>query len=241
MSITIMTAIWKYAPYSENKLLVLLALADWSDDDGYCFPSMEQLAHKARIDRRSARRILRTLESDTFVRVILGAGRKSTTGSNTNRYQINLDKLAEIRKRTELPPLAKEDTADTQRGTLAPAKGDIANSRRGTPASPDPSLEPSDLEPSEDPPYRSTDFLSALRAFENSRKNMKKPLTAEARRLLYKKLRGWSEQTATEALENSVMNRWQGVFEPRRNGNAESNRPNDTNSSFEFTPQSRIT
>lgn len=91
-----------------------------------------------------------------------------------------------------------------------------------------------------DPPHRGTDFLTALRAFENSRKNMKKPITPEARKILYKKLSTWDERTATEALEDSVMNRWQGVFEPKRNRYAESNRPNNSEGTFEFTPQSKI-
>ena len=90
------------------------------------------------------------------------------------------------------------------------------------------------------PPYKGIDFLSALRAFENSRKEMKKPITPEARRLLYKKLSRWSEEDATEALETAVMNRWQGVFEPKRNGNVQSNRQRSAESTFEFTPEHRI-
>lgn len=225
-----MQLVWENAPCRENSLLVLLALADWSNEDGVCWPTMHKLAHKARVDRRSAQRIVRKLEEQGLLKIEEGGGR-----AHQHRYTIETAALCR--------PPEKGDFPDVERATLETGKGDIENKKRperATPASPDPSIREPSVDPPIDPPYRGTDFLSALRAFENSRKNMKKPITPEARRLLYKKLKTWDEQTATEALENSVMNRWQGVFEPKRNGHAESSRPNNGNSAFEFTPQSKI-
>ena len=48
MSIKIMTRVWDNAPYEGNKLLILLALADFADEDGQCWPSQAVLASKAR-------------------------------------------------------------------------------------------------------------------------------------------------------------------------------------------------
>ena len=48
MSISVMSAAWKNFPGGGPELLTLLALADWADDEGYCYPSMRRIAHKTR-------------------------------------------------------------------------------------------------------------------------------------------------------------------------------------------------
>lgn len=64
-----MTQVWKLAPYSEGTLLALLALADWSDDDGICWPKVEQLAEKARLTRSGAQYCLRKLLADGAIEI----------------------------------------------------------------------------------------------------------------------------------------------------------------------------
>lgn len=90
------------------------------------------------------------------------------------------------------------------------------NERHGTPES-------NDSEPKKPtPPFNSIEFNTALAAFQRHRTEMKEPLTLTAETLLFKKLSKWSEATAIEALENAVINRWRGVFEPKTyppNGN----------------------
>ncbi|MBB5709318.1 helix-turn-helix domain-containing protein [Sphingomonas xinjiangensis] len=54
MSIRLMTAAWSLKLSSTDKL-VLLALADWSNDDGLCWPSMAQLADKSGLTDRAIR------------------------------------------------------------------------------------------------------------------------------------------------------------------------------------------
>lgn len=49
-----MTAAWSLKLSSTDKL-VLLALADWSNDDGLCWPSMAQLAEKSGLTGRAIR------------------------------------------------------------------------------------------------------------------------------------------------------------------------------------------
>jgi Helix-turn-helix domain len=59
MSVKVMTQVWKdRRPTSHSELLALLALADWADDDGYCWPSIGGLSQKARIDERTTQRII---------------------------------------------------------------------------------------------------------------------------------------------------------------------------------------
>lgn len=65
------------------------------------------------------------------------------------------------------------------------------------------------------PPFNSVGFTEALNAFRDHRKEIKEPLTVRAEEILFKKLSKWGELQAIEALENAVLNRWRGVFEPK--------------------------
>lgn len=217
-----MTLVWEHAPYSENKLIVLLALADWSNDEGCSWPCMQRLADKARIDVRSARRIVRVLEAAGLLETEKGGGR-----SKQNRYTLNLLKLT----RTQRPSLENPDIRNTDIGgpetrTLEADTRTLGAQTR-TRVSSDPLVEPSE-EPSLDPPYSGDEFKSALNSFKRHRKQIKKPLSPEAEHLLLLKLSRWPELTATRALEDAVINQWQGVFEPKDNNNGTNgaNQPN---------------
>jgi hypothetical protein len=68
MSIRVMTAVWDHADVSGGDLLVLLAMADWADDDGRkCFPTQGTLAAKSRMTDRNLRYCLLKLESAGYI------------------------------------------------------------------------------------------------------------------------------------------------------------------------------
>ena len=47
MSIKVMNKVWETEMVSDHtELILLLAMADFSDDEGYCFPSVRKLAKK---------------------------------------------------------------------------------------------------------------------------------------------------------------------------------------------------
>jgi hypothetical protein len=72
---------------SQAELLVLLALADYARDHGLCWPSMRSIAAKARIEERSAQRIIRRLIEKGFVELVSKGG--CIDGQNTpNRYRV---------------------------------------------------------------------------------------------------------------------------------------------------------
>jgi hypothetical protein len=72
---------------SQAELLVLLALADHARDDGLCWPSMRNIAAKARIEERSAQRIIHRLIEKGFVELVSKGG--CIDGQNTpNRYRV---------------------------------------------------------------------------------------------------------------------------------------------------------
>jgi hypothetical protein len=86
MSISVMTLVWRSAPYQGNTLLALLALADWSDDKGMSWPAVETLAKKSRQSERQAQRVIHRLETDGYLKIFKRAGTSS-------RYVINIHRL----------------------------------------------------------------------------------------------------------------------------------------------------
>lgn len=69
MSIRIMADVWAFAPQKGSKLLLLLAIADFADDDGKAFPSLETLSKKIRMSERNTQYLLRTLEKEGALKI----------------------------------------------------------------------------------------------------------------------------------------------------------------------------
>lgn len=127
MSIRIMTQVWESGPEDRGELLVLLALADFANERGDCWPSVPTIAAKARMDERSARRILRKLEAKGWLTVTMGGGRHGCS-----RYLVNPDTVPP--GQNVLPP-----------DKMTPKPGQNEPETR-TPVSPEPSgtaIEPS--------------------------------------------------------------------------------------------------
>jgi hypothetical protein len=105
-------------------LLVLLAMADYADEQHVCYPSIGGLASKARLSQRQVVRILNGFKADGVI-VPVGA-KKSKHGRAVTIYRIAIETLA------------KGDTMSPYDA----AKGDIC-ANKVTPMSYDPSLDPS--------------------------------------------------------------------------------------------------
>lgn len=105
MSVKIMSWVWDHGPSDGTETLVLLALADFCDDEGRCYPSMRRIAEKARMQERSARRVIRRLEDGGWISVNVGNGRKGCS-----QYQIMTKKgdhrsqFIDEKTRTHSPP-----------------------------------------------------------------------------------------------------------------------------------------
>lgn len=136
-----MSLVWEHAPYTSGSLIVLLALADWANDEGVSWPSMDRLAQKARIDRRSAQRIVRQLAKDGVLKIEEGGGR-----GKQHKYLIQTETVANCRPLAEI----NSDISDTKRATFD-AQRATSGAETVTPMSPDPLVEPSE-EPLVEPP-----------------------------------------------------------------------------------------
>lgn len=76
---------------SPTMKLVLLALCDWANDSGFCFPGMLTLANKACISKRQCQRIMSELISMALISVV----GNQQGGMGSRRYQINVAGLRE--------------------------------------------------------------------------------------------------------------------------------------------------
>ena len=78
MSINAMRIVWERYACGGSKMLVMLALADWCDDDGRSlYPSMTAIAKKCRLSKSQAQRIVRSFVDKKILEVVAnGAGGK---------------------------------------------------------------------------------------------------------------------------------------------------------------------
>src|SRR5947208_9033856 len=79
MSIEAISAVWKHSRQKSGGLLVLLALADYTNNEGIAWPALSTLARKIRMSKRNVQRWVRVLEKAGELEVRPNQGRK---GSN---------------------------------------------------------------------------------------------------------------------------------------------------------------
>ena len=115
MSIKVMSAVWENPPVRQGALLVLLAMADYCDERGVCWPSVPNLGKKARVSERHARRILRQLERAGLIK------KERMTG----RYEPNIYRVLPDRGDI-LSPLGKNEGGHLEQsgGTSETSRGD---------------------------------------------------------------------------------------------------------------------
>lgn len=82
MSVRKMADVWEHSSHSGSKLLMLLAIADFADDDGRAYPSVATLAAKCRMKLRNANVILAALRESGELQVRFGSGPR---GANSYR------------------------------------------------------------------------------------------------------------------------------------------------------------
>lgn len=104
-----MARVWELSNQRGNDLLMLLAIADFADDDGNAYPSVQTLATKCRMKPRNANVILAALRESGELEV-----RQNEGPHGTNRYRIvfpglplqnltGMQKRASLQKRASTP------------------------------------------------------------------------------------------------------------------------------------------
>jgi hypothetical protein len=83
MSVRTMARVWDASTHSGTELLMLLAIADFADDEGNAYPAVGTLASKCRMSPRNANFILTALRTSGELEVRANEGPKGT-----NRYKV---------------------------------------------------------------------------------------------------------------------------------------------------------
>lgn len=111
-----MSRVWEYSKHSGTDLLMLLALADYSDDAGNSYPAVGTLATKCRMQPRNATYILKALQASGELVVRPNEGPKGT-----NRYRIALETLQGIAGGVQGVAGAEDCTPPLQSSASPPA------------------------------------------------------------------------------------------------------------------------
>lgn len=118
MSVESTNRAWKHSSKGGAPLLLLLAMADWADDWGYCHPSLEQMARKCRQTERNILNLIGDLEQSGEVRRIARGkgGRGKFSGSV---YQVTVGmSVEEIADSEQVSPLAQSTFVQLQNGEM---------------------------------------------------------------------------------------------------------------------------
>lgn len=146
-----MAKVFDHSAHQGTELLMLLVLADYSDDQGYSYPSVSTLALKCRTTPRHAKRLIANLVDGGELEVREGAG-PMVRGGRLNLYRVCLDVLANKKAVTASSPLSEvseaegvtpvsllPETQDTEGVTSRARRGDTGVREGVTPMSPKPS------------------------------------------------------------------------------------------------------
>lgn len=85
MSIKVMSWVWDNSPYKGEALIIHLAIADYANDQGVCWPTQETLAHKARCSKEHVRRVVKRMQEDGYITIV--AASKGPGSSHTYRLE----------------------------------------------------------------------------------------------------------------------------------------------------------
>ncbi len=220
MSIHLIDQVWKTPCESHAVKLLLIALADVANDEGFCWPGLNTLARKCDLSRQGVIDQIEKLEKSGFLIVNRQHG-------STNQYQIVLEKLPESREQIRKDfkeahqgeflddcPKNNQSTALTTRsqrgGPLGVNGVDYHQSTALTRSVIDPSIEPS-----VQPPEGVTGEL-----WKEWIKYRKKLGKVKDWKSLFKKQAEWISDQPTEdrieIINQSLRQGWQGLFPLKR-------------------------
>lgn len=135
MSIKVMTLVWANAKVSGSELLILLAMADFSNDEGGdIFPSMQTLAAKSRLSEPQARRVVKNLVAAGYIEIVEQGGWDGKR-NRSNAYRISLEMIGGINL---IPPPSRERDhrgREDDPTVVSPARDDPSYNRKPQPPS----------------------------------------------------------------------------------------------------------
>lgn len=118
MSIRIMTDVWEHSEAKGTELLLLLAIADYANDEGRAWPSLSTLGKKCRVGVRHVVRLMHQLEDRGEIKIMRRVGRRGN-----NHYVITCSATSAVQDTStsavqDNSPGRHHDTQDTSTSVL---------------------------------------------------------------------------------------------------------------------------
>ena len=109
MSILLMAKVWDLPELDQRRKMMLLALADFANDEGCCWPKQETLARRCSMSRRTTQRVLADLEAEGW----LSVDRAANVKGRSSTYWISLEMLEDVASKggVNLTPLPCQSDA----------------------------------------------------------------------------------------------------------------------------------
>jgi hypothetical protein len=238
MSVAATNFVWYVSTVEGSDRLVLLALADFADEDGNCFGSWGKLCQKTRLCRATVANSLKRLrDAGHLVMVEKGHRKLAGDGAEASIWKIpgvsemglKLRPVQDIdpsglnagpkwsKRWTQVvqdldPNIKKHKEQEEHKGADAPAPA----ASQPSPPSSSPVAVPRPKLPKFDPATISlphgAGLANAWSEFAQHRREIKAPLTPTAAQRIVADLAAVNESTAVEALRKSVKHGWRGVF-----------------------------
>lgn len=227
MSIRIMSQVWNMEIEDSTTKLTLMALADFSDDEGYCYPSYEVLAKKISKSKRTA---IRAVDKLTELGFLQKEKRELKDGtSSANLYKI----LSENERVTQTHPRVTNenervtamtlpsDTDDTPRVTsMTPCsdKGvtpiNITTNRTVSRTIKEPSINPLPPKGVSLPSFIDPNLWQEYLAYKKERREK---LSSKGIEMKFSEWAKWASEgiDVNACIREAMANEWQGVFKPK--------------------------
>jgi len=226
-----LTAVWEHSKQKGTSLLALLSLADRADDDGFCWPSHVDTAHRARSKRTYVLTVLQNIENDGELFIHPRPGRSSqylvlpgltfseVQNSLVKRFAYSNEESQKIIE--EIATLGGVCFTDTS--VLHNTLVSVLQTSGVSPTEHEPSSKP---QPKPKTKARSkfapvpeslntTEFTITWTEFIQYRLQSRKKMTLISQKKMLNKLANYSSTVACQMLEKSMTNGWQGVYPPK--------------------------
>ena len=222
-----MSQVWNMEIDDSTAKLTLMALADFSDDEGYCYPSYEVLAKKISKSKRTA---IRAVEKLTELGFLQKEKRELNDGtSRTNLYKI----VSENERVTQTPPMmtnekeavtsmtSHSDTDDTRVVTNVSLHSDkgvtpinITTNRTVSRTIKEPSINPLPPKGVSLPDFIDPNLWQEYLAYKKERREK---LSTKGIEMKFSEWAKWASEgiDVNACIREAMRNEWQGVFKPK--------------------------
>nr|DAT15726.1 MAG TPA: helix-turn-helix domain protein [Caudoviricetes sp.] len=227
MSIRIMSQVWNMEIDDSTTKLTLMALADFSDDEGYCYPSYEVLAKKISKSKRTAIRAVEKLTELGFLQKEKRELKDGTSSANLYKILSEKDRVTQTHPRVTnekervTSMTLPSDTDDTPRVTsMTPCsdKGvtpiNITTNRTVSRTIKEPSINPLPPKGVSLPDFIDPNLWQEYLAYKKERREK---LSTKGIEMKFSEWAKWDAEgiDVNECLREAMRNEWQGVFPPK--------------------------